>query len=155
MEYKSILVHVDNAVHSTARYHLAVNMALDNDAHLIGAATTGLSRDLFRKVALGAELVDYDTLPDKLREAAKASLDTFEIVARGAGISSIERRIIELDAAAGICLHALYTDLVILTQDDSLDISSNVNSGFPISFCCIPVVPSSCFRRCMTTFIWE
>lgn len=131
MQYKSILVHVDNSAHAAARYRLAASMASGTDAHLIGAASTGMSRDMFRKVALGSELVDYDTLPDILREKAEAALDHFETVVRGSGISSRERRIIEADAASGICQHALYADLVILTQDDPQDEARNVNAGFP------------------------
>lgn len=131
MHYKSILVHVDTSAHAAARYHLAASIAQENDAHLIGAATTGMSRELFRKAALGAELVDFDMLPDMLRRKAETALDQFETVARGSGLSSYERRIVEADAVAGMCLHALYSDLVILTQDDPQDASLNVNAGFP------------------------
>ena len=44
MAYKTILVHVDEAPHSAARILLAGELALQEGAHVIGVATTGISR---------------------------------------------------------------------------------------------------------------
>ena len=46
MAYKTILVHVDEAPHSAARILLAGELALQEGAHVVGVATTGVSRFL-------------------------------------------------------------------------------------------------------------
>jgi hypothetical protein len=44
MNYKTILVHVDESTHATARITLATELALQHDAHLVGVALTGVLR---------------------------------------------------------------------------------------------------------------
>ena len=52
MSYRTILVRVDESRHVEARIEIAANIAVTENAHLIGAAMTGVSRFLYETVAL-------------------------------------------------------------------------------------------------------
>ena len=48
MSFKTILVHVDESKHAEDCIRIASEIALAENAHLIGAAMTGVSRYLYR-----------------------------------------------------------------------------------------------------------
>ena len=131
MSYKTILVHVDESRHARARSEFAAQMAVDADAHLIGAATTGMSREFLEWVGFDEKALDLDRLSDLLRERAEQSLAQFEEIVRRAGVASFERRLIEDDPSAGISIQARFCDLAVLSQTDPRDSASNVSSNFP------------------------
>lgn len=131
MSYKTILVHVDESMHANARAEFAAQMAIDADAHLIGAATTGMSPEFMKFVGFDEDALDLDRLSDLLRERAGQSLARFEETSRRFGVASFERRLIEDDPSSGIALQARFCDLAILTQSDPGDTASGVGSSFP------------------------
>lgn len=119
MSYKTILVHVDDAKNAPTRIALAAQLALDEDAHLIGTALTGVSRYLYEAVAVNPD--DPGMLPylDTLRKRADATLTKFDEIVDRAGVHSFERRLTDDEAAGGISLQARYADLVVLGQFDT------------------------------------
>ena len=131
MSYKIILVHVDESRHAKARMEFAASMAMDADAHLIGGATTGMSREFIEWIGVDEKALDLDRLSDMLRERAEQSLTQFEIIVRRTGVASFEKRLIEDDLSAGIAMQARFSDLVILTQSDPRDSASGVSGSFP------------------------
>ncbi|OGB25697.1 MAG: universal stress protein [Burkholderiales bacterium RIFCSPLOWO2_02_FULL_57_36] len=131
MSYKIILVHVDESRHAKARMEFAASMAMDADAHLIGGATTGMSREFIEWIGFDEKALDLDRLSDMLRERAEQSLTQFEIIVRRTGVASFEKRLIEDDLSAGIAMQARFSDLVILTQSDPRDSASGVSGSFP------------------------
>lgn len=48
MSYKTVLVHVDNKKHTGERIDFAAKVAINEEAHLIGAAPTGISRFIYQ-----------------------------------------------------------------------------------------------------------
>jgi nucleotide-binding universal stress UspA family protein len=116
MAYKTILVHVDDAPHSAARILLAGELALQEGAHVVGIATTGISRFLYQN-----ETVD-DNDPNLarhlaiLRERASHALAEFAPRLQALGVQSFEQRILDDEAAAGLNLMARHADLVIVGQ---------------------------------------
>ncbi len=112
MTYKSILVHVDQSRHAAARIRLAAQLAASHEAHLAGAAMTGISRFIYPDgvVFIGGVI-------DALRERAQSDLQKFEEAARREGVS-FERRLSEDDPAGALVLQARYADLVVLSQTD-------------------------------------
>lgn len=118
MSYKTIVVHVDTSVHAAARIAVAATLARAEEAHLIGAAMTGISRfvcpndreELARTAADGYVNVLYD-------DAAKA-LEQFETSARGMGVSSFASRLVNDDPAGGLVQLARFCDLIVMSQTD-------------------------------------
>ncbi|GJI93854.1 universal stress protein A [Duganella caerulea] len=115
MSYKTILVHVDNSEHAPERIDVAARLARDQDAHLIGAATTGISGEFYRNSAMMyGGVVPQDQLDDLVRNAER-SLERFEDQARKADVR-YERRISDDEAQNGLVFQARYADLVVLSQ---------------------------------------
>ncbi|WP_019142685.1 universal stress protein [Noviherbaspirillum massiliense] len=131
MAYKTILVHVDESTHAPGRIEVAARLALENEAHLIGAATSGMSRTLYRAAAFSVENPDIESWVQMLHDQAEAALDRFESIARQAGLASFERRLVDDEAVSGISLQARYADLVVLGQEDPDEIAYSTNPGFP------------------------
>ncbi|SRR5450830_212130 len=116
MTYKTIVVHVDSSRRCAERVRLAAELAIAHDAHLVGAAMTGISRFIYPDGAVFIETVIND-----LRIAANYDLDQFEQTIKRLGVTSYERRLTEDDAAGGLSLQSRYADLVVLSQSDPDD----------------------------------
>ncbi len=118
MSYKTILVHVDESHAVDANVAVACKIAEKENAHLIGAAMTGVSRFLYQ-VAEGNPN-DPVVAPhlEAMRQRATALLRKFEDQARQFEVTSIETRLIDDDAVGGLTLQAPYCDLVVLGQYD-------------------------------------
>lgn len=100
MSYKCIAVHVDHSKHVRRRIEVAIGIALVEDAHLVGIATTG-------------NPADVPTREARLQRESEA-LDEFERLVRKAGLNSFERRLVEDEAANGVSAQGLYCDLIVL-----------------------------------------
>jgi hypothetical protein len=61
VSFKTILVHVNESKHLQKRVDLAVSLAKESNAYLIGVAMTGVSRYFFETLALSPE--DPNILP--------------------------------------------------------------------------------------------
>ncbi|MES2537083.1 MAG: universal stress protein [Pseudomonadota bacterium] len=131
MSHKTILVHIDQSKHVIERIRIAADIALAENAHLIGSATTGLSRFLYEGGASEPIYAGLQTHIDFLRERASQSLDEFEAQVSKMGVSSFEKRLIEDDAESGITLQARYADLVVIGQIDPDEPTPFVRSDFP------------------------
>ncbi len=131
MAFKTILVHVDETKQAADRIRFAARMALDCDAHLIGASTTGMSQQFFRHIAADDATPDLEKFAESLRKRAHQTLDKFESITRELGLASVERRVIEEEVSSGLAMHARYCDLSIIGQTDPHDSARNVNAKFP------------------------
>ena len=129
MSYKTILVHVDQSRRAPERIRIAAQFAIDNEAHLVGVATTGLSPFVFTDTGLAIPSI----LPqlDLLRGDAERALSTFETQVKALGVKSFEKRLVNDEAGAGLSLHARYCDLTVIGQIDMDESSPTVRSDFP------------------------
>lgn len=118
MPYKTILVYVDDGTNADARIELAAELAQTDDAHLIGAAMTGVSRFLFETMATDAGTAGIAPYLESVRQHTEKTLIQFEKIARRVGLASYEKRLTEDEAAGGLSLQARYCDLVVLGQYD-------------------------------------
>lgn len=118
MAYKTILVQVDDTAAAAARIALAVRLALDYEAHLVGAVATGIARYFSDTVTFDALAPDIAPLAADLRKRADLALDHFDQVGAAMGLLARERRRIDDDVAEGLRLQARYCDLAIVGQDD-------------------------------------
>lgn len=133
MSYKSILVHVDESEHLDARVQAAAQIAAAENAHLIGLATTGISKFLFQTVTVNPADPNMAPYLDMLRQRAESAQAKFEQTASRIGATSIEKRLIDDEPATGISLFARYCDLVVLGQRDPAAPGGNLMPGFPES----------------------
>ncbi|MRW82747.1 universal stress protein [Pseudoduganella sp. FT26W] len=117
MSYKNILVHADLSPHAAPRYALASQVALNHEAHLVGAAFTGLDVEIYRNAAFayGGMLAATDV--QSIRDSAEEALTSFVDIAAISG-ASYERRLSDDDAETGLVMQARYTDLLVASQSD-------------------------------------
>ena len=131
MGYKTILVQIDDSRHAAERIRAAARLAKAYDAHLIGAAATGISRYAFQG---GATLPLDPTLAihmEQLRERARRALDQAEPLVQQEGLLSFDKRVLDDDAAGGFGELTRYSDLVVIGQVDPNEAGATVLSDFP------------------------
>jgi len=117
MEYKTILVHLDNGARSLARLELALGCARTFDAHLVGLFA--LSTPRYPSYALAEAGATVEEVGRRVRaEAAGKAEEAFRAAMNRAGRSEIEWRSSEDDALEATRLSARYADLVIVGQYD-------------------------------------
>ena len=118
MDYRTILVHLDQSAAAGARTSLALRLAGEHGAHLVGLAQTGVS-EYIRSLALpGVDLDGLAPLFTQLREDAERCAAQFDAAARAAGLASFEHRIGDDDPGNALATRAMYADLAIVSQHD-------------------------------------
>ncbi|MDQ1832448.1 universal stress protein [Massilia scottii] len=113
--YKTILVHVDANTRLAARVEFAAQLAIANDAHLVGLAPTGLSAFMFPVSAMDAGMPPIAFPIEEIRAGAERSLNLFEGRARQLGVKSLEGQLVDEETGTGLCLQARYADLVVVS----------------------------------------
>lgn len=131
MSYKTILVHVDQSRHAGARIERAAAIAIAENAHLIGVALTGISRFAYKPGGTDLQDPNLSAYLDCLHARGRHALAQFEQAARQMGVLSVETRLVDDDAAAGVSLQARYADLIVLGQSDPQEPSPSVLPDFP------------------------
>jgi nucleotide-binding universal stress UspA family protein len=121
MSYRTIVVHADRASNTEARIALAAALAIREDAHLVGAAMTGMPRSMLAGRSYdgsGVYLADYLR---RAEERVQQALEHFNSIAERLGVPSHEARSSNDDEYAGLCLQARYADLVVLGQVPAME----------------------------------
>jgi nucleotide-binding universal stress UspA family protein len=118
MSYKTILVHVDHSKHAADRIKIAAKIAIDENAHLIGAAMSGISRFIYQDNAFGIAGSIVSDQIDTLYESANQALAEFDSIAKSIGVLSYEKRLVDDEPEGGLALQARYCDLVVISQTD-------------------------------------
>jgi nucleotide-binding universal stress UspA family protein len=116
MSYRTIVVHADRAANAEARIALAAAIASREEAHLVGAAMTGMPRSMLAGRSYegsGVFLADYLR---RAEERVQQALEQFKTMADRLGVQSFEARSSNDDEYAGLCMQARYADLVVLGQ---------------------------------------
>ncbi|MCE3260939.1 MAG: universal stress protein [Pseudoduganella sp.] len=116
MSYRTIVVHVDRAPNIEARIALAAALAVREEAHLVGAAMTGMPRTMLAGRAYeGSGLFMADYL-QRAQQRVAQDLGRFEEIAARLGVESREVRSSDDEEYSGLCLQARYADLVVMGQ---------------------------------------
>ena len=131
MSYKTILVHVDQSRHAAARIKIAAEIALAENAHLIGSAMTGISHIMYQDAAVDMAWPVVAAEIDNLKERAVQALAEFDAIAMEMGVLSYEKRLVNDDPEGALALQGRYSDLVVISQTDLDEISSRVLAGLP------------------------
>jgi nucleotide-binding universal stress UspA family protein len=118
MSYKTILVHIDDSPLSRTRLQAGIALARRFDAHLIGAALSGVSRLLYQVMPSAASDPTLAQHLDFVRERAQQAVAQCTAQLQEAQLVSYEARLIDDEAGEGIALHARGADLVLVGQAD-------------------------------------
>lgn len=131
MWYKTVLVHVDQGRDAHARIAVACQFALENQAHLVGAAMTGMSPYVFAAAGLDPAVPPLLLSFDALRQEGALALDAFERQVESMGLASFEKRHLEEQAGPGMSLQAPYADLLVVSQSDRGAPAPRLRADFP------------------------
>lgn len=122
MGYKDILVHVDNGRNAEVRIALAMELARQHAAHLVGISGYEPIPVLGLSTGSTGSYLDVQTIDMLQRQAREAALTAaeadaahFSAAAERVGISH-EWRTVEGEIAHLVTIHARYADLAILGQ---------------------------------------
>jgi nucleotide-binding universal stress UspA family protein len=118
MSYKTILVHADLSPHAPARIRFAAALANAHGAHLLGVATTGVSRFMSADSGLDIEHAVVAGYLDRMQEQARQALVQYEALARECGAGSWEGRLVADDPEGALVLLSRFADLLVLSQTD-------------------------------------
>ena len=118
MDYRTILVHVDDSPRGAERVAMAAAIAAQCQAHLIGVAPTGVSRHLYPSLPTAVNDPTLALHLGFMREQAEQALAGFTLQCEQAKLPSFDARVIDDEAGGGICLHGRTADLIVLTQAD-------------------------------------
>ncbi|RSZ61117.1 universal stress protein [Massilia atriviolacea] len=148
MSLKTIVVHVDSTPGSGERVNIAAQLAIDDDAHLIGLATTGWSSFVFATGAIDPMVPPFSLELEPVRQECRTALAAFEAQACALGVASLETRMAEEEAGMALALHGRYSDLIVLGQTTGASSSVLVRRDFPeyvLLNCAAPVlvIPAS------------
>jgi nucleotide-binding universal stress UspA family protein len=144
MTYRTLLVHVDRSRQSPARILAAAALARQFDAHLVGAALTGVCRYLLPgSLEMGGAMLTDQI--DAMHIEARAALAQFGDLAGSFGVRSAEPRLVNDDVDGGMVLAARYADLTVVSQSGPGPTPPGVpgdlpeylllNSGRPVLVC--------------------
>ena len=135
MSYKTILVHADICRHAKQYITLAATIAAQEDAHLVGVATTGVSRYIYQSGLVDpmvpAASIHLEHHLEALRQRARRALDDFETLMLKQEVRSYESALIDDEAGAGLSLRGRYSDLLVLGQPNPDEPSPVVMPDFP------------------------
>jgi len=128
VSYKTLLVHVDSGQRTPARLDFALQLARQNDAHLVGVHAVSVPRIPAYAAVEGGDLMrEYQ---DKaMQDLARRARDMFDRAIGASGYGNVEWRESRADAADVVPVHARYADLVILGQANGAE-SSGVEPDF-------------------------
>ncbi|MFM0111818.1 universal stress protein [Paraburkholderia nemoris] len=127
MTCKTLLVHLDDSTHSTARIEFALELAGRHDAHLIGlyVVCQDLTQPMFLHGERALVAIREAQHEANLKDAQARFLAAGERAGRG-----VECRAPGGPAVEAAVLHARHADLLILGQDDPDDPSSYIARHF-------------------------
>jgi nucleotide-binding universal stress UspA family protein len=141
MNFRSILVHVDDTPRAPLRLDVAVRLAAEHEAQLVGVyLIAGMDLTPFTAAMIPQEFVERRL--DANREAQAAAEAMFRDAGALAGIESLEWRAPVGDARQAAVVNARYADLSVLGQPvrDDHGLASEianavlVGSGRPVLF---------------------
>lgn len=127
MNYKTLLVHIDDSRRSSARVEIALELAQRWDAHLIGLYV--VCQEIFRPLFNEDESLRLAQAEAQAVENVRKAQDAFLAAAERTG------RSVEWRAPAGAALdvatlHARHADLLVLGQEDPKDPAAYVERNF-------------------------
>ena len=120
MTYKTFLVHIDNGPRCEARIEVAIRLAQQHEAHLVGLhALSVFSLPSYAVAEAGNSILEYQR--NAAEAAAKSAEADFRKKVAAAGLPSTEWRNSYEDVTDVVTLHARYADVIVLGQPNPTD----------------------------------
>jgi nucleotide-binding universal stress UspA family protein len=119
--YKTIVLHADASRSAPTRLRLAALLAQQQQAHLVLAAMTGISRYVYGRNETVPHSVMRPDLAQRVTAHAGQVLDAHAALAASLGVPTFEPRLVTDDAYGGLVLQSRYADLVVMGQADRAD----------------------------------
>ena len=116
MSYKTILVQADWADAPPSCTAMAAQIALAEDAHLVGVAMSGVEQVIYQCNAAAPGVVELPADLSALTERADQALAAFIRNAEHYGVNSYETRRIDGAPDLELIMQARYADLLVLRQ---------------------------------------
>ena len=117
MNYKTILVHIDSGKRCATRVDVAIRLAIQHEAHLVGLyALVPFVLPGYLIAQAGREVIETQKNA-AVKEMARAEA-AFTKQSSNAGLSDIEWRSSLNDPVDAMAMHARYADLVVIGQSD-------------------------------------
>jgi len=132
MNYRSILVHLDDSPRCALRTDLAIQLAREHGAHLLGLAPSGLV-DLSARVnpSLTGNPNYLEMAAERLRANAEVLTGVFSARVAASGLAAFGVRVDEEEVVPSIVEHGQVSDLVVLGQIDRAAPDNGLDWGFP------------------------
>jgi nucleotide-binding universal stress UspA family protein len=118
MAYKTILVNAEAARRAPYIAACAARVALAEQAHLVGLASTGINPLMYQCNAVAPGVVLRQEELDSLTASARQALAAFTATASGLGVLSSEERLTNDALPDSLIRQSRYSDLVVLGQTD-------------------------------------
>ncbi len=131
MSYKTILVHLDKKEILKNRSRIAANIALADDAHLLGVAMIGISTQSFYQAQIDDKDPALATHLKFLQDRAAKYVQEFEEDVGHMGLSTYEGRVVDGEASEGVSLLGRVTDLIVIGRTDLDAKGASVTPDFP------------------------
>lgn len=129
MSYKTILVHIDPGKHCAKRLEVAIKLAKEYDACLVGLhAFFPYTPPGYIMAHMGAEIIVAQK--KAATESMQRTEKTFRHQTKSSGLERTEWLTAYDDPVYAMSSHARYADLVVISQGDSSD-DSGVDINFP------------------------
>jgi len=132
MSYKTILVNINSSKSCVIRVEVAINLAMQHDAHLVALHTLApFAPPSYAMVHMGPEITEIIKAQENAvaAEIARAKADFIKQTSTS-GIRNGEWRTTIDDPVDAMSLHARYADIVVIGQADSSD-GSEIAVDFP------------------------
>ena len=118
MSYKTLLVNAAPSRGAQQVIAYASRLALAQEAHLVGLASTGLTELAYQcnAAAPGVMLLPEDV--SAMTGSAQEALDRFQAIAAQLGVTSVEQRLTDDNLLDSLVLQSRYSDLVVVGQGE-------------------------------------
>ena len=130
MPFRTILVHLDESKRTAERIKIASQMAMAEQAHLIGACMIGIATQAYEQSHITERDPNLAKHIEFLRQRAKVAVDFFEQTVQKIGVASYEGRAVDGEATEGMGLQAKYSDLIVVGQGDPDEPAPSVPPDF-------------------------
>lgn len=131
MSYKTILVHLDKKSAAERRVRIAANLAIGENACLVGVAMIGISTQTFQQAHIDERDPVLASHLKFLRDRAARFVREFEAEVQKMNVPSYEGRIVDGEANQGISLLGRVSDLIVIGRTDLDEKSPVVAPDFP------------------------
>jgi nucleotide-binding universal stress UspA family protein len=119
--YKTIVLHLSSASGMPTTFDVAAHLAIQMDAHLVGAAASGMV-ELNYLLAAEAPMAMMPAINiAQLRDDAQFQLRAFEKRCKELAVSSFESRLFDTSAANALLLQSRFCDLLVVSQQEVSD----------------------------------